>query len=163
MRTAEEFDRFGASQLPGHLGIVVVQADAAEFRAELSVRSAVMAPNGFLHAGSIVTLADTAAGYGFVMNLPDGATGFTTVELKSNQPTQAPVSPASRALLRRHPSHCRCGKSRFSCTLKRRLAPMPTGTSPPVFRHWFSGIAVIQPCLTAVFAFAADARSARLH
>jgi uncharacterized protein (TIGR00369 family) len=31
-----------------------------------------------------VTLADTTAGYGCIANLPDGATGFTTVELKSN-------------------------------------------------------------------------------
>jgi len=37
-----------------------------------------------LHAGSVVTLADTSAGYGCVANLPEGATGFTTIELKSN-------------------------------------------------------------------------------
>jgi uncharacterized protein (TIGR00369 family) len=43
-----------------------------------------MAPNGFLHAGTVITLADTAAGYGCVANWPDGATGFTTIELKSN-------------------------------------------------------------------------------
>jgi uncharacterized protein (TIGR00369 family) len=43
-----------------------------------------MAPNGYLHAGSVVSLADTAAGYGCVANLPPGATGFTTIELKSN-------------------------------------------------------------------------------
>jgi uncharacterized protein (TIGR00369 family) len=43
-----------------------------------------MAPNGFLHAGSVVTLADTSAGYGCISNLPAGANGFTTIELKSN-------------------------------------------------------------------------------
>jgi uncharacterized protein (TIGR00369 family) len=43
-----------------------------------------MAPNGFLHAGTVVTLADTCAGYGCVVNLPPAATGFTTIELKSN-------------------------------------------------------------------------------
>jgi len=43
-----------------------------------------MAPNGYLHAGTIVTLADTCAGYGCILNLPPGATGFTTIELKSN-------------------------------------------------------------------------------
>jgi 1,4-dihydroxy-2-naphthoyl-CoA hydrolase len=42
------------------------------------------AANGFLHAGSIVTLADTSCGYGCFANLPQGATGFTTIELKSN-------------------------------------------------------------------------------
>jgi uncharacterized protein (TIGR00369 family) len=37
-----------------------------------------------MHAGSIVTLADTCAGYGCRVNLPAGATGFTTIEIKSN-------------------------------------------------------------------------------
>ena len=31
-----------------------------------------------------MTLADTACGYGTVLNLPDGASGFTTIELKAN-------------------------------------------------------------------------------
>ena len=43
-----------------------------------------MAPNGFLHAGTVITLADTCAGYGCLVNLPPGAIGFTTIELKSN-------------------------------------------------------------------------------
>lgn len=43
-----------------------------------------MAPNGFLHAASVIALADTSAGYGCVANLPEGASGFTTVELKCN-------------------------------------------------------------------------------
>lgn len=84
MRTPDEFNRFGAHHLPGHLGVVILQADAAEIRAELAVRPELMAPNGFLHAGSVVTLADTAAGYGCLQNLPAGASGFTTIELKSN-------------------------------------------------------------------------------
>jgi uncharacterized protein (TIGR00369 family) len=43
-----------------------------------------LASNGYLHAASVVALADTAAGYGCVANLPEGAIGFTTIELKSN-------------------------------------------------------------------------------
>jgi uncharacterized protein (TIGR00369 family) len=43
-----------------------------------------MAPNGFLHAATVIALADTLCGYGTVVNLPEGAAGFTTVELKSN-------------------------------------------------------------------------------
>jgi 1,4-dihydroxy-2-naphthoyl-CoA hydrolase len=31
-----------------------------------------------------VTLADTACGYGCIGHLPEGATGFTTIELKTN-------------------------------------------------------------------------------
>ncbi len=84
MRTPEEFNRLGQQHLPAHLGIVVTRSDPDLLQAELPVRAELMAPNGFLHAGSLVTLADTLAGYGCVRNLPDGATGFTTVELKSN-------------------------------------------------------------------------------
>jgi 1,4-dihydroxy-2-naphthoyl-CoA hydrolase len=78
------FNTFGKRNLPGHLGIVFTQVDASEIRAELPVREAIMAPNGYLHAGAVVTLADTASGYGCMAHLPSGATGFTTVELKSN-------------------------------------------------------------------------------
>jgi 1,4-dihydroxy-2-naphthoyl-CoA hydrolase len=78
------FNKFGAENLPGHLGIVITDVSASEVRSELPVRKELMAPNGFLHAGSIVTLADTSAGYGCIANLPDGAEGFTTIELKSN-------------------------------------------------------------------------------
>jgi uncharacterized protein (TIGR00369 family) len=51
---------------------------------ELAVKKVHMAPNGFLHAGTVVTLADTSCGYGCISSLPAGASGFTTVELKSN-------------------------------------------------------------------------------
>jgi len=81
---SEEFNRRGAEMLPGHLGIVIQSVAPGEVRAELAVHKSVMAPNGFLHAGSIVTLADTASGYGCVASLPEGAVGFTTIELKSN-------------------------------------------------------------------------------
>jgi 1,4-dihydroxy-2-naphthoyl-CoA hydrolase len=84
MVTAQDFNQRGAHNLPGHLGIVITHADQDEVRAEMPVATHLMAPNGFLHAGSVVTLADTAAGYGCIVHLPAGAAGFTTVELKSN-------------------------------------------------------------------------------
>lgn len=84
MFTADHFNRIGLDHLPGRLGIVITNVAAFEVRAELSVQPSLMAPNGFLHAASVVALADTAAGYGCVANLPEGASGFTTVELKSN-------------------------------------------------------------------------------
>ena len=84
MSSPEQFNKRGADSLPGHLGVVITHVGASEIRAEMAVTRPVMAPNGFLHAGSIVALADTSAGYGCVANLPQGASGFTTVELKSN-------------------------------------------------------------------------------
>jgi len=83
-KDAQHFNRFGASSLPGHLGIEVIEVGEGEVRLAMPVVPTVMAPNGFLHAGAVVTLADTACGYGCVSSLPEGATGFTTIELKSN-------------------------------------------------------------------------------
>jgi len=84
MITAEQFNARGTEYLPGLLGIVITHVDQSELRAELQVKKSLLAPNGYLHAGTIVTLADTCAGYACVVNLPAGATGFTTIELKSN-------------------------------------------------------------------------------
>ena len=84
MANLEHLNKIGIGKLPGHLGIVVTHADGSEVAAEIAVTEMHMAPNGYLHAGTVVTLADTCAGYGCILNLPPGATGFTTVELKSN-------------------------------------------------------------------------------
>jgi uncharacterized protein (TIGR00369 family) len=50
----------------------------------MAVGKQVMAPNGYLHAASVVALADTSCGYGCRAALPEGASGFTTIELKAN-------------------------------------------------------------------------------
>jgi uncharacterized protein (TIGR00369 family) len=84
MLTPDHFNKRAAANLPGHLGIVITRVGDGEVRAELAVTTSLMAPNGFLHAGSVVTLADTSAGCGCMSCLPADATGFTTVELKSN-------------------------------------------------------------------------------
>ncbi|MDA3921708.1 MAG: PaaI family thioesterase [Salinisphaera sp.] len=82
--SSDYFNEFGRGFLPEHLGIAITQLGDKRVTAEFLVRKALLAPNGYLHAGSIVTLADTAAGYGCIANLPEGATGFTTLELKTN-------------------------------------------------------------------------------
>jgi uncharacterized protein (TIGR00369 family) len=74
----------GKDYLPGLLGVVFIEVISGQVRAELKVKKCHMAPNGFLHAGTVVTLADTCSGYGCIASLPEGATGFTTIELKSN-------------------------------------------------------------------------------
>lgn len=84
LRTPQRFNDVGAGKLPGHLGILITEVSASRVSGELPVLDSVMAPNGYLHAGAIVTLADTVCGYGCIANLPGAATGFTTIELKSN-------------------------------------------------------------------------------
>ena len=84
VRDAAWFTRMGDGTLPGMLGIEIIEVGAGELKASLALRDELLAPNGYLHAGVVVTLADTAAGYGCVANLPEGAKTFTTIELKSN-------------------------------------------------------------------------------
>ena len=82
--TAEHFKAFGAGHLPGLLGVEIVTVTETGVESRLVVRKEVMAPNGFLHAATVIALADTSCGYGCVALLPEGAKGFTTIELKSN-------------------------------------------------------------------------------
>lgn len=84
VRDLEFFKTFGRDFLPDLIGIVATKVEKNLLLAEFTVRKELLAPNGYLHAGSVVTLADTACGYGCYANLPEGATGFTTIELKSN-------------------------------------------------------------------------------
>ena len=78
------FTARGEGKLPGHLGIIVTTLERHLVEGHFEIAATHHAPNGFLHAGGLVTLADTLCGYGTMANLPAGATGFTTIELKSN-------------------------------------------------------------------------------
>lgn len=82
--TTERWNALGEGLLPGELGIEVEAVESDEVRLRLRLERRHLSPNGFLHAGTVVTLADTACGYGTLRNLPENATGFGTLELKSN-------------------------------------------------------------------------------
>jgi uncharacterized protein (TIGR00369 family) len=66
------------------MGFRVMALEPGLLVAELDIRPDLLAPNGFLHAATVVVLADTACGYGCMAHLPKGAENFTTVELKTN-------------------------------------------------------------------------------
>jgi uncharacterized protein (TIGR00369 family) len=82
--TLTQLRETGERCLPGLLGIDVYDVAAGIAHARLELDERHLAPNGYLHAGTVVTLADTACGYGCILNLPEEATGFTTIELKTN-------------------------------------------------------------------------------
>lgn len=82
--TIEKWNRFGQGHLPGLLGVEILAIGEKGVESRMAVRPELLAPNGYLHAASVVGLADTSCGYGCVALLPKGARGFTTVELKSN-------------------------------------------------------------------------------
>jgi uncharacterized protein (TIGR00369 family) len=82
--TAEKLHERQADCLPGRFGMVVTRIAEGALDAELALEPWMLAPNGYLHAASVLLLADTAAGYASLAHLPDGAKNFTTIELKSN-------------------------------------------------------------------------------
>lgn len=69
-------------RLPGQVGMVVTHAEDGLMRARMDATPALIAPIGFLFAGALMTLADTLCAYG--TRPPEGASGFTTTELKAN-------------------------------------------------------------------------------
>src|SRR3954466_14361635 len=83
-KTPEQFNAVGAGHLPGLLGVEILSVGEGGVDSRLVVRREVMAPNGFLHAATGIALAATSCGYGCVASLPQGASGFTTIELKAN-------------------------------------------------------------------------------
>ena len=72
------------SGLSAHLGIELVEVHPGYLCAQLEIAPHHIAANGYLHAGSVVALADTACGFGCFASLPEDADNFTTIELKSN-------------------------------------------------------------------------------
>lgn len=82
--TPEYFNQKQQGSLPGVLGVHIEAVAEDGVRASMAIMPQHMAPNGYLHAASIVMLADTCCGYGCMSRLPQGASGFTTIELKSN-------------------------------------------------------------------------------
>lgn len=70
--------------LPQTLGIELVSLDYGRLVMRMTVTERHLAVNGYLHAGSVVTLADTTCGFGCIAHLPEDAANFTTAEVKSN-------------------------------------------------------------------------------
>lgn len=92
MTMPSEADRLNADwwnnrsqgRLPGTIGVQVVAIEKGRATGRIDVAPHLLAPNGFLHAATVIGLADTLCGYGCSASLPEGATGFTTIETKSN-------------------------------------------------------------------------------
>lgn len=82
--TLEQLAQRGKGFLPGLVGVRFIAVTEAQVDAELDIRPELLAPNGYLHAATVVALADTACGYGCLAHLPQDAANFTTIELKTN-------------------------------------------------------------------------------
>jgi 1,4-dihydroxy-2-naphthoyl-CoA hydrolase len=84
MTTIEQLNARGQGYLPGLIGIEFISIEPGRLRSRLTLRPELLAPNGYLHAATVIALADTTCGYGTIAGLPNGAGNFTTIELKSN-------------------------------------------------------------------------------
>jgi 1,4-dihydroxy-2-naphthoyl-CoA hydrolase len=60
------------------------EARPGYIRGRFDVKEHHLAPNGFLHAASVIALADSACGYGCFISKPEAAINFTTIEVKTN-------------------------------------------------------------------------------
>lgn len=73
-----------ARRFPGLLGLEVVERRPGYCRCEMEIHEKHLRPHiDGVHAGAIVSLADTACGQGCSASLPEGKT-FITAELKAN-------------------------------------------------------------------------------
>jgi 1,4-dihydroxy-2-naphthoyl-CoA hydrolase len=82
--TLAQLTEAGRGMLPGTLGIEIDSVEDGRVLGRMALDDRHMAPNGYLHAAAVIGLADTACGYGCLLGLPEGGTGFTTIELKTN-------------------------------------------------------------------------------
>jgi uncharacterized protein (TIGR00369 family) len=87
----EDFERLTRGTLPGLLGIAVDEIEPGRAVLVLQLRPELLLKTGYVHAGTVVALADTSAGYGCRASLPEHAGGFTTIEVKANLLASATV------------------------------------------------------------------------
>jgi len=80
--TVEEANALAAGTLPGLLGVRFERIEPGAVDVTLELRRDVLAPNGFLHGGTVAALADTACGFGTVATI--GSMGFATLDLQCN-------------------------------------------------------------------------------
>ena len=77
-------DSFGRQLFMGTIGATLDSVRDGEVEIVLPFSPALTQQHGFVHAGAVTTIVDTACGYACAAHLPDGAENFTTVELKIN-------------------------------------------------------------------------------
>lgn len=82
--TVDELNLRSGENLPGLMGVEMLTLSEGTLHSQMKLRKVHFAPNTYLHAASVIALADTTCGYATIAHLPEGAVSFTTIELKSN-------------------------------------------------------------------------------
>ena len=66
------------------LGIELVEFGPEKIVAEMTVREELCTAGNSVHGGALMAFADSLGAIGGFMNLPEGASGTTTIESKTN-------------------------------------------------------------------------------
>ena len=102
VKDAHFFNAAGKNGFPGLVGLEALQVDEQLVKIRLNISEAHLAPNGAVHAAVLVTLADSACGYGSIALLPEGAKAHATIELKCNFVGAADMNPVVCEAVPRH-------------------------------------------------------------
>ena len=70
--------------LAATLGVEMLTGSAEEVRGRIAWRTELCTAAGAMHGGVLMSLADVCGGTSAFLNLPEGASGTTTIESKSN-------------------------------------------------------------------------------
>lgn len=84
VKDAALFNKAAQDGFASLVGLEVLHVDPAEVQIKLDITPEHIAFNGLVHAGVVVSLADTACGVGSIAFLPEGASAHATIELKCN-------------------------------------------------------------------------------
>lgn len=80
----EKLNKANDGKLPGWLGLEITSVRDGLVEGRLPVRTELIAHTGYLLAGALLSVADILCAYGVSTAWPEGANGFTTVEVKCN-------------------------------------------------------------------------------
>ncbi|HEY1928961.1 MAG TPA: PaaI family thioesterase [Caulobacteraceae bacterium] len=79
-----DLNRANLGKLPEHLGLTITEVAEGRVAGRFEIRQDLVAHTGYLLAGAVLSVADILCAYGVSTAWPEGANGFTTVEVKCN-------------------------------------------------------------------------------
>ncbi|HEX2561241.1 PaaI family thioesterase [Phenylobacterium sp.] len=82
--SVERLNHANLGKLPEHIGLKIVEVAEGRVVGTFQVRTDLVAHTGFLLAGAVLSVADILCAYGVSTAWPEGASGFTTAEVKCN-------------------------------------------------------------------------------
>lgn len=82
--SCERLNAANPGKLPGHLGLEILEGGDGKVVGAFTVLPDLVAHTGFLLAGAVLSVADILCAYGVSTAWPEGASGFTTAEVKCN-------------------------------------------------------------------------------